>query len=149
MSRILHEDEAARPDLFVWNGPIERDELVRWLTSRGLDLPDDLVELWRETGGGDLFESETILGPHGNPDLADDVDSVNKSHRESGLSEAYLIVHVGLCLTAIRLVDKKWVVLDRRDHSESGEYESFESWYVAVLRSEYADRYGLPSLRTS
>jgi hypothetical protein len=35
-----------------------------------------LKQLWRETGGGDMLESETILGPYGKVDLTDDIDSV-------------------------------------------------------------------------
>jgi hypothetical protein len=57
----------------------------------------------------------------------------------------YLIVHVGSALTAIRLTDQKWVVLNRSTYEEMEEYDSLMSWYEAVLRSEFANRYGLPS----
>lgn len=128
----------------MWNGAISNEQLNAWLRERRLELPDELLQLWRDTGGGELFESEVILGPFGDSRLGDDVDSVNEVHRGRGMDPRYLIVHVGSVLTAIRLADKKWVVLDQDTYEEIEEHDSFESWYRSVLRSEFADRYGLP-----
>lgn len=145
MSRLLQQDQSRRPDLFVWNGPIRIARLDDWLRQRRLELPDDLLQFWQDTGGGEVFESECILGPFGDRQLGEDVDSVNDLHRGRGMDRQYLVVHVGTALTAIRLKDKKWVVLDLQTYAELEDYESFESWYAGVLRAEFAERYGLLS----
>lgn len=59
------------------------------------------------------------------------------------MGSRYLIVHIGSELTAIRLSDKKWVVLDQHTYAELAEYDSFESWYTRGLRAEFAARCGL------
>jgi hypothetical protein len=69
---------------------------LRWAADHRLTLPKDLMLLWLTTGGGGLFESETILGPFADPVLADDVESVNDAARVGGLSTDYVIIHKGL-----------------------------------------------------
>lgn len=144
MNSLLERDQASRPNLFAWRGPITRQALEQWTQQRRLRLPQDLLHLWCATGGGELFESETILGPFGDAALGDDVDSVNQLHRARGLSSDYLVVHVGSALTAIRLEDGHWVVLDPKTYSELSVFRTFNEWYRSILRAEFADRYGLP-----
>lgn len=141
MSNLLREDAKHRPDLFIWNGPIPAERLDQWLRQRQFCVPTDLTQLWLETGGGDFFESETILNPIGVS--GDDLDSVNEAYYQRGLPRDYLLVHVGTVLTAIRLHDQKWIVLDE-SYDAREEYSSLDDWYASVLRSEFADRYGLP-----
>ena len=144
MIRLLESDQRLRPELFVWNGPIPKERLEVWLRERKLQVPADLVSLWVEKGGGDLFESETILGPFGRADMGDDVDGVNRMFRSRGLDPSYLLIHVGVTLTAIRLRDQAWVTLQPTTYEETGEFDSMEEWYRSVLRIEFAQRYGLP-----
>ncbi len=143
MSSRLANDEKIRPELFLWSGAISRQRIAEWLTERRLRIPDDLLSLWTRTGGGDLFETETIFAPFSG-DATNDVDMMNAFHRSRGLGAGYLVVHDGLALTAIRLDDGKWILLDRDDYRELWEYDSLEDWYVSLLRAEYAERYGLP-----
>ena len=49
-------------DLFPF-GAIPAAQLQDWLRRTRLVLPSDLIELWQLTGGGDVFESETIFRP--------------------------------------------------------------------------------------
>ena len=50
-------------------GEVQEPQLRRWLSENGLNLPEDFVAFLELTGGGDLFESETILGPYGDVEL--------------------------------------------------------------------------------
>jgi len=142
MSEAILADAHQREDLFHWLGPIEPGGLKSWLAHQQLEVPDDLFALWTATGGGDMFESETILAPFGDPTLADDVTSVNEFHRRRGMSPAYLLFHVGLGLTAIRLADGRIVELAPDTYQEKQEFPSLASWYDSI-RSELAARYGL------
>jgi hypothetical protein len=60
---ILIQDAQRAPGIFAAFGAIVAVQLADWLRINALVIPSDLVELWQETGGGDIFESETILRP--------------------------------------------------------------------------------------
>ncbi|MFM6209362.1 SMI1/KNR4 family protein [Planktothrix sp.] len=136
------QDAARHPQLFVWNGTIESNQLELWLQEHQLNLPQDLIELWKRTNGGDLFESETILSPFGDDSLGDDIESVNEFHDSQGMSKNYLLFHVGTGLSAVRLTDGYYVKLDE-SYQEIAEFQSLDDWYRDELREEYAKRYNL------
>ena len=60
---ILLEDARRVPRIFFPFGAIPEAELTEWLRRNALVLPNDLLELWQLTGGGDVFDSETIFRP--------------------------------------------------------------------------------------
>jgi hypothetical protein len=138
------EDAARRPDLFIWHGPLDPHRLDAWLRSRQFKVPNDLRRFWIETGGGDFFESETILGLLGEASPADDVEIVNAFHRSRGMLDEYLIFHRGTGgLTAIQRSTGLYVQLNESNYVETADYPAFESWYMDVIRSEFAHQYGL------
>jgi hypothetical protein len=140
----MKQDSIRRPELFAWNGPIAVADLDDWLNIRHLRVPDDLRELWQETGGGEMFESESILAPFGSEELGDDVDGVNRLHRDRGLPSGYLIFHVsGVGVSAVRLANQCFVLIDEDDYAERAEFESLEDWYDSMIRAEYVQTYGL------
>jgi len=136
------QDSVRHPKLFVWNGGIVGDRLNIWLQKHNLNLPEDLITLWEVTGGGDLFESETILSPFGDANLGDDIDSVNEFHYSQGMKRDYLVFHVGTGLSAVRLADSCYVYLND-SYQDLSEFLTLEEWYIAEIRSEYARRYHL------
>jgi len=144
MSGRLHEDVSLRPELFRWNGPIPQENLERWLADRSFRVPHDLKLFWQETGGGELFESETILSPSDAAEPGDDIECVNRLHWARGLSPAYLIFAIGsFGLSAIRLVDQSYALIDEDTYAEVGEFSDLTEWYSSTIRSEYAQRYAL------
>jgi hypothetical protein len=134
------QDAARYPQLFVWNGTIESNQLEVWLQEHQLNLPQDLIELWKQTNGGDLFESETILSPFGDDSLGDDIEGVNEFHYSQGMSKNYLLFHLGTGLSAVRLTDNYYVKLDE-SYQEIAQFQSLDDWYRDELRSEYGKRY--------
>lgn len=142
MNNILMQDAARYPQLFVWNGAIESNQLEVWLQEHQLNLPQDLIELWKQTNGGDLFESETILSPFGDDSLGDDIEGVNEFHYSQGMSKNYLLFHLGTGLSAVRLTDNYYVKLDE-SYQEIAQFQSLDDWYRDELRSEYGKRYNI------
>jgi len=140
MNNILMQDAARHPQLFVWNGAIESNQLEAWLQEHQLNLPQDLIELWKRTNGGDLFESETILSPFGDDSLGDDIEGVNEFHYSQGMSKKYLLFHLGTGLSAVRLTDGYYVKLDE-SYQEIAQFQSLDDWYRDELRAEYGKRY--------
>lgn len=144
MTPSLIADVARRPDLFIWNGAIPHDRLAAWLRERGWRVPPELERLWEETGGGEMFESEQILGPFGSALHGDDVEGVNRLAWERGLAPDYLVFHVGVDCSAVQQSNLRIVALKRSDFSVAATYPSLDSWYVDHVRREFAARYGLP-----
>jgi hypothetical protein len=145
MLPTIYEDALARPDLFLWFGVAEA-EFEPWLTALPLRVHPGLVSFWRRTGGGDLFESETLLGPLA-PDESDNVLMVSESHWNKGLARDLLVFHTGLCLSAssvdMRRHRKRLVVMNAESFEITHRFDTFNGWYQHTLRSEYAERYGL------
>ena len=147
MLPTIYEDARAHPSLFHWFG-VSEAEFEAWLSALPLRIHPGLVEFWRRTGGGDLFESETILGPLV-ADTSDNVLAVNEYHWIKGLPRNMLIFHIGLNVSA-SFVDQRRhrnrIVSFKPDsYDVESSFDTFSAWYRDNLRSEFAARYGLQS----
>lgn len=141
---LVIEDSLRRPELFHWRGPIAREELAHWLTQRGLSaLPADLAEVWRQTGGGDLFESETILAPFGAHDADDAVEEVNHDLQSGGLEPNLLVFHTGYIISAVDTSSATFVELNPTTLMAKRWFTTFDEWYAATVRAELGPRYGI------
>lgn len=144
MTIALFEDAAKRPDLFNWNGPVGEKAVDRWLAERRLAAPEELRAVWAKTGGGEIFESETILGPFADAALGDDVDSVNEHLRAQGLPPEFLVFHAGIGgYTAVNQRDQSLAQIDPKTYQAVSSFPTFDEWYTQVIRAEYAETYGL------
>jgi hypothetical protein len=128
--------------LFSFSGKIDPKKLDAWLDNRGFVVPSDLKEFWRETGGGDLFESETILGPFTSEDLGDDVAGQNQFLWQKGMPREWLAFHTGLWLSAVNMRSGQYAALREPSFQIIQRFGSLADWYHLV-RKEYASRYGL------
>jgi hypothetical protein len=144
MMRQFRQDQAQRPELFLFARPISESELDAWLRERNLIIPADLKKFWCETGCGEMFESETILSPSGLPALADDIDSVNTFHRQQGMPNNYLIFHTGIGLSIVTIPDGQYAsIQEGGSYTIQQTFSSLADWYSGLIRCEYAFRYGL------
>jgi hypothetical protein len=139
----FHKDRVSRPDLFDLFGKINPENLDAWLSERKLTVPDDLKEFWRETGGCDLFESETILGPFASSDLGDDVDGMNEYLWQKGMPKEWLAFHTGAWLSAVSMLSGEYATLREPSYDTVQKFRSLDDWYENLVREEYASRYGL------
>ena len=141
---LLEKDRAKRPDLFWLVGPIPAEQLHAWLMQHSLGVPDDLKQLWSQTGGGEMFETETLLSPFGRAGFGADVMGVNQFHRQKGMPTGLLIIHEGLGgLTAIDTASDKYVSVQPGSYEVRKTFGSLADWYANFIRPEYASRYGL------
>jgi hypothetical protein len=148
---ILLQDAQRVPRIFSPFGAIPSAEIQDWLQRTGLSLPSDLVELWQQSGGGDVFETETILRPTvaSRPNscfVEDDIEGINAAYAEEGKSGDLYVFHRGLIPSAVRLSDQRFVTLTEGGYTVKDSFASFDEWYVRTLRAEYGERYGLPSI---
>jgi len=142
MKRPILVDAQANPRLFRWNGPIDPQMLLQWAARHDYRVPPDLLDFWASTGGGEVFETEMFLKPLVSSADEDGVEYATISHQRRGIPPGLVVFHEGLGSTAVRCADGVYVSLDF-DSRIAGLYDSFDDWYVNVLRSEYAERYGL------
>jgi hypothetical protein len=147
---ILLQDAQRVPNMFAPFGAISTAELREWLRQNALVLPSDLIELWEMTGGGDIFETETVFRPTvpSIPNLSfvqDDIESRNAAHSAKGKPSGLYIFQQGVFLSAIRLSDQRFVTLTN-DYVPKNSFGSLNDWYVSTLRAEFGERYGLSPL---
>lgn len=149
---ILLQDAQRVPAVFFPFGAIPAAELGDWLRKNALALPPDLVELWQLTGGGDIFESETIFRPTvpSVPNacfVEDDIEGGNTAHTARGKPSDLYLFQQGVFLSAVRLSDQKFVTLTD-NYSVEHSFDSIDEWYVRTLRVEFGERYGLSPVKT-
>ena len=145
MTFALLVDAKDQPRAFRWNGSVPRQRIDEWPADRGWRVPGELIELWTEVGGGELFESETILQPclHGE----DDIDEENEQLIPLGLPFDLMVFHRGMCISAVDQSSGEVIVLEPETFGETGRFASVDDWYRQLIRREFADRYGLPLLQ--
>jgi hypothetical protein len=148
---ILLQDAQKVPRIFFPFGAIPAAELQDWLRRTRLVLPSDLIELWQLTGGGDVFETETIFRPTvpSTPNscfVEDDIEGRNTAYAEEGKSGDLYVFQQGAFLSAVRLSDQRFVTLTEGGHTIKDFFDSLDEWYIRTLRAEYGERYGLPPM---
>jgi hypothetical protein len=107
------------------------------------------VELWRVTGGGDVFETETIFRPTvpSAPNscfVQDGIEERNTGHASNGKPCGLYVFQQGAFLSAVRLADQKYVTLTT-NYAVEDAFSSLDEWYTRTLRAEFGERYGLTS----
>lgn len=138
---LLLHDAAMKPHVFRWNNPVSAMAIADWLTKRQWTVPADLRQFWAETGGGEAFETEKFLTPIRDVHDDESVEQATACAARQGAPAGLVIFHQGLGLSGVRMADSVYIWL--QDNKVIGEYSSLDEWYLAVLRSEYAKRYGL------
>lgn len=145
---ILLQDAQKVPRIFCPFGAIPAVEVRDWLQRTGLILPSDLIDLWQLTGGGDVFENETIFRPTvpSRPNecfVEDDIEGRNAWYAEEGKSEDLYVFQQGAFLSAVRLSDQRFVTLTASGYAVKDSFASLDEWYVRTLRAEFGELYGL------
>jgi hypothetical protein len=141
MIDLILRDADLRPDLFKWRGKLSIPALEHWEREHSLPLPKDLKQLWSTRGGGELFESETVLQPFGAADY-DLIGCVSEAFRKRGLDAESYVFHTGLWDSVFRKSDGTLSSLEPTDMSQRSKFQDLADWYKA-LRAEYGERYGL------
>lgn len=142
MINTILKDSTEHPELFHWFGALNITEIERWERDFSVSIPEDLKLLWNRTGGGDLFESETILQPFGVRD-DDLVCRVSEMFWKKGLPQDHYIFHKGMCLSTFSKSGKSLTAWKEPDIIAFADFPDLDNWYSGLLRSEYAQRYGL------
>jgi hypothetical protein len=141
MTFTLLIDANDQPRAFRWNGSVPRERVDEWLANHGWTAPEELIELWTEVGGGELFESETVFQPCTGGE--DDIDEENEQLVALGLPVDLMVFHRGLCISAVDRSSGEVVTLEPETFREMHRFASVNDWYRRLIRHEFADRYGL------
>jgi len=148
MIDVILRDSDLHPGVFFWSGSLSASAIKEWERTQLLSAPEDLKQLWSLKGGGDLFESETILQPFGAKEEYDLIEPVSTVRWERGLSRDFCVFHTGLVDSVFRKSDGAIFSLPTDDPTQMIPFRDLDDWYVNALRSEYAERYGLGLARS-
>lgn len=144
MISTLAADAAARPALLRFFGGAGRADVERWVHERGYLVPLEVIELWQDTGGGDLFESEELLVPVKQTALPyGTVDERTEQWRQRGLPSWVVLFHEGAWVSGVDQRTGELIAFEPSNLSEYGRYANLDDWYRGTLRAEFAERYGL------
>jgi hypothetical protein len=144
MIDLLLRDSHLRPDIFLWSGPLPISEIEKWEREQSLSAPEDLKRLWSLKGGGDLFDTETILQPFGAPEH-DLIGPASQPFWEKGLSTEYCVFHTGLNDSVFRKSDGALFTL-KSDPGGMSQFKDLDEWYRVAVREVYAKGYALAPL---
>jgi hypothetical protein len=145
---LLIADIATHPEVFFLKGAAMDASIPAEIC--GLRPPDDLVAFWQRFGGGELFESERILLPTTRATASltgmdgDDVESVTAFQRAARPKLRGAVFHTG-SWTSTFLTGNIFLVFNGSDEL-IGSFNDLDSWYAALPRKEFADRYGLTKI---
>ena len=145
MINLIVCDSQRHSDAFFWRGSLSLSAIEDWERQQSLCAPRDLKQLWTLKGGGDLFESETILQPFGGDDY-DLIESVSCVFWGKGLSTDYCIFHTGIVDSAFRKSDGALFSLGSSEQKQMSQFRDLDEWYLRTLRSVFAEKYGLEPL---
>ena len=145
MIDLILRDSQSHPDIFIWRGPLLASAIEDWEHMHLLSAPEDLRQLWCLKGGGDLFESETLLQPFGAEDY-DLIESVSSVFWGKGLSTDYFVFHTGIVDSVFRKSDGALFSLGSSDLHQMSQFRGLDEWYVSTLPSVFAEKYGLEAL---
>ena len=141
MSLTVLDDARQRPRAFHWRGAVAAADLRAWLDGISYSVPDDLIELWKTVGGGDLFESEEVYAPDGTDD---DLRVVTEDMSTRGLQAGFTVFHRGLWVSVLDHATGELVVLNEPSlYEEEAYFTTFDDWYRLLPRAEFGERYGL------
>jgi hypothetical protein len=145
---LLISDIAAYPKVFSLQGALLAASLPAEIC--GMQPPDDLVAFWRRFGGGELFESETILLPTIRETAllitmkGNDVETLTAFQRTARPNLLGAVFHTGF-RTSTFLTGNVFLVFDESDKLICS-FNDLDSWYASVPRKEFAKRYGLTKI---
>lgn len=141
IEQILRESESY-PHLFHWNGPLKLAAVEDWERQHAIQAPADLKLLWTVRGGGDMFESETILQPFGAPEY-DLVLPVSEVWWGRGLSRDYVVFRTGIDLSVFRKSDGALFNCLSERFGDIVHVQDLGYLYETEIRPLFAEKYGL------
>ncbi len=89
---LIKKEQKNNKYQFYEFGKVSETELNRELAKYNFSFPAELINVWLEYGGGELWETENILYPiHTTDDLVETVEKYNKYATENNFDTDYFI----------------------------------------------------------
>lgn len=132
ITETLKKELKKNPDIFVPYGKINKRILVEELQKYKFNFPKELIKFWINYGGGDLFETETILSPiPSESEFVYDIRKINDFRYKNGLNKRYIIFQENASeMTAFDKETNEIVVLDKDKYKIEERFENINKWFV-------------------
>jgi len=137
---IKREQKKEKHQFFEF-GKVSKAELSLELAKYNFSFPKELIHIWLEFGGGELWETENILYPlFSNDDLIETVESHNKYAIENGFDNNYFIFATDtLNYTAFEKKTHEVKVFTYNDNKWNIQesYNNIIDWFSYLLWTQY------------
>jgi len=135
---LKHKQKEDRGIFFEYN-PVDKNVLFKELKKYNFSFPNELIHLWLELGGGDLFETYSILHPvHSELDWADDMITHNEYALSLGFDNEYFIFARDAGESAaFHKKNHKIVVFENQTFRKLKSYENITDWFQQMLYWHY------------
>jgi hypothetical protein len=107
-----------------------------------LSVPQDLMDFWIDFGFGEMFETETIYSPFTDNENYS-IKEINDFFMSRGLSTDFCVFHTGINISAFRIEEPCFVLLEEDSFEILESFYTFDEWYNKTLRAEYFERYSM------
>ena len=131
MTQIVKGALTDNPYVLFSYGAIEKQFLQRKLDTYSFQFPEELIQFWIEYGGGDLFETETILSPiPSDNEFIYDIEEINAFRYENGLDTKYLVFEENGCeMAAFDKYTKEVVIISKSDNKIENGFKNINKWF--------------------
>ena len=142
----IRADANSSPGAFNFYGPLEKNQLTRFIEERKWVIPEDLFDVWSTLGGMDFFDSEVMLGPIIHFAWQDHLDDYNDWEMKTKTRGKYVLFHEGIGSTMIDQNTLEVKSFSRGSYG-CGPYQTYKTcvdWYLDLIRDEYMSLWSLP-----
>jgi hypothetical protein len=128
IKRALSEN----PHIIFPYGAIEPEKLKSGLSKMNYQFPKELFDFWVEFGGGDLFETETILSPiPSDNEFIYDIINTNDFKYKNGLSHKYITFQENASyMAAFDKETNEIVIIAKDNYQEEERFNNFNAWFA-------------------
>lgn len=132
ITETLQKELKVNPNIFVPYGRINKRILKNELQKYHFNFPKELIKFWINYGGGDLFETETILSPiPSEKEFVYDIKKINNFRHENGLSDKYIVFQENASeMTAFDKETNEIVILNKDKYEIEERFENINTWFV-------------------
>jgi len=138
MMTQLKKEIKQNPRILSAYGALNKQLVISELAKYNFKFPTELVQFWIEYGGGDFFQTETILSPiHSDNEFIYDIIEINDFLHQKGLNENYIVFNEsGAEVTAFEKHTHEVAIISNKDYKIKKLFNNISQWFEYLCINE-------------